>query len=217
MESMRSTTKSKQKALRTTLIGSVVFSFVIFIYLILNISTHREPKPESIPFVAENTTTLSNQEQASLPVSLVGKPILLKIPSINVDSSVEYVGLTPDGAMDVPKGPMEIAWFELGSRPGESGSAVIAGHYGWKNNIPAVFDDLHKLRIGDKVSVEDEKGVITTFVVREMKTYKKDEVAPEVFGSSDGGAHLNLITCTGTWSKADKTFSGRLVVFTDKE
>lgn len=162
--------------------------------------------------IIENNITLSKEE----PVSF-GLPVYIKIPSIKVDAPVEHVGLTSDGAMDVPKGPNEVAWFNLGSRPGESGSAVIAGHYGWKNNIPAVFDNLHKLRKGDKISTEDEKGVITAFVVREIQTYGKDEAAPDVFGSDDGKVHLNLITCAGVWNKAEKTRSERLVVFADKE
>ena len=56
-----------------------------------------------------------------------------------------------------------------------------------------------------------------TFVVREIRTYGKDESAHDVFGSSDGKAHLNLITCMGVWNKTEKTRSERLVVFTDKE
>lgn len=119
--------------------------------------------------------------------------------------------------MDVPKGPNDVAWFNLGPRPGEIGSAVISGHYGWKNNIPAVFDNLHKLRKGDKVYVEDKNGATITFVVRELRTYDQNEDASDVFGSSDGKAHLNLVTCTGTWNKAQKSYSKRLVVFTDKE
>ena len=58
---------------------------------------------------------------------------------------------------------------------------------------------------------------MTTFIVREIQTYSKDEDVPEVFNSSDGKAHLNLITCTGVWNKEDNAFSERLVVFTDKE
>lgn len=162
----------------------------------------------------DNVSALSHQEQANINVEL---PARLKIPSINVDAPVEYVGLTSDGAMDAPKGPNEVVWFNLGSRPGENSTAVMAGHYGWKNNIPAVFDNLHKLCKGDRIFVEDTKEVTTTFVVREIRTYGKDEVAPDVFGSSDGKAHLNLITCTGVWNKAEKTRSERLVVFTDKE
>ena len=167
----------------------------------------------------ESTPRAVFQEHPSLPTAgaRAELPIRFIIPKINVDATVEYVGVTSGGAMDVPKGPDAVAWFSLGSRPGETGSAVISGHYGWKNGIPAVFDNLHMLQKGDKLYVEDEKGAITTFVVREFRTYGGTEPAPEVFGSSDGKAHLNLITCTGVWNKTKKSYSQRLVVFADKE
>lgn len=144
-------------------------------------------------------------------------PMRLTIPRIGVDTALESVGLTPEGAVDVPKEPLNAAWFDLGPRPGEAGSAVIAGHYGWKDGLPAVFDDVHTLRKGDTIYVEDEKGVKTAFVVRELRTYGEHEDASVVFGSSDGEAHLNLVTCEGLWNKVSKSYSKRLVVFTDKD
>jgi len=144
-------------------------------------------------------------------------PVRLKIPQINVDSTFEYVGLAPDGSMAVPKGPLEVGWYNLGPYPGSDGSAVVAGHSGWKNGISAVFDNLYKLNKGDKVYVEDEKGTIITFMVREIRKYKPKADAKDVFYSSDGKAHLNLITCTGIWNIFSKSRSDRLVVFTDKE
>jgi sortase A len=119
--------------------------------------------------------------------------------------------------MDVPKGPDNVGWFKLGIRPGEKGSAVIAGHSGWKNNIPAVFDNLHKLKKGDKIYFEDKNGKGTTFIVRELRSYYPTADAEDVFISSDGKAHLNLITCEGIWNEVTKSRSERLVVFTDKE
>ncbi|HUC89377.1 MAG TPA: class F sortase, partial [Patescibacteria group bacterium] len=116
-----------------------------------------------------------------------------------------------------PKGPDNAAWYYQGPRPGEKGNAVIDGHFGYKNNLPAVFDNLHELQKGDTIYVQDERGGTTAFVVRELKTYSGTDNASEVFRSSDGKAHLNLITCQGSWSQAKKSFSGRLVVFTDKE
>ena len=151
-------------------------------------------------------------EQAS-----TGLPVRLKIPKINVDAVVEYVGLTSEGAMDVPKGPMEVAWFSLGPRPGEQGSSVIAGHSGYKDNIPAVFDNLHKLKKGDRIYVEDGNGTITTFVVRESRRYDPEADASNVFDLNDGNVHLNLITCIGIWNETAKSRSERLIVFTDKE
>lgn len=144
-------------------------------------------------------------------------PVRLKIPSIKVNALVENVGLTPDGAMDVPVGPANVGWFNLGPRPGEEGSSVINGHAGYKNNKPAVFDNLYKLKKGDKIYIEDSEGTTITFVVRELKSYNRNANALNVFSSSDRKVHLNLITCTGIWDKVEKTRSDRLVVFTDKE
>jgi len=144
-------------------------------------------------------------------------PSRLIIPKIGVDAAVEYVGLTPSGAMGTPKGPAEVAWFNQGPRPGEIGSAVITGHFGWKDNIPAVFDEIHTLRTGDTLYVEDGKGTVITFVVREIRTYDEKADASDVFGSSDGKAHLNLITCEGVWDAVSKNYSKRLVIFTDQE
>ena len=58
---------------------------------------------------------------------------------------------------------------------------------------------------------------MVVFVVREARSYGLNEPAPDVFAAGDDKAHLNLITCEGVWDKATKTYSGRLVVFTDKE
>ena len=146
-----------------------------------------------------------------------GVPVRLYIPSINVDAPVESLGLTTDGAMDAPKGPDEVAWYKLGPRPGEKGSAVIAGHSKWNKGAPAAFDKINKLRQGDKLYVADADGITVVFVVRELRDYDQKANAATVFGSSDSKAHLNLITCEGVWNKTSKTYSKRLVVFTDRE
>lgn len=171
----------------------------------IQLTANINDKPESVQNIA-------SLEQISL-----GLPMRLKIPRINIDATVEYVGLTSDGAMDVPKGPAEVAWYKLGPRPEEIGSAVIAGHSGWKNNKKAVFDNLNKLKKGDKIYVEGEKGVIITFVVREKRLYDPNADATDVFSSSDGKIHLNLVTCEGVWDEVTKSRSKRLVIFTDKE
>lgn len=146
-----------------------------------------------------------------------GLPVRLKIPGIKVDAAIEYVGLTPDGAMDVPKKRDNAAWFEAGQLPGDIGTAVIAGHYGRQYGKGSVFDNLHKLRKGDKVFVEDDKGASIVFVVRESRRFAAAANATDVFGSDDEGVHLNLVTCEGVWDNALGGYPKRLVVFTDKE
>lgn len=195
---------------------SLIFVGLLFIALIAYLPQEQIEQTER---QIENSPALLLKAQPDLAplVQRIAMPIRLTIPKIKVDSNLEHVGLTPQGAVAVPKGPASAAWFNVGPRPGAVGSAVIVGHFGWKDGIPAVFDNLHKLRKGDKLHVEGDTGETITFVVRELKTYGENEVAPEVFGSNDGKEHLNLITCQGVWNKTKKSYSKRLVVFTDRE
>jgi LPXTG-site transpeptidase (sortase) family protein len=147
-----------------------------------------------------------------------GIPINLKIPKIGVNVILEQVGLTEQGAVGIPADPLNAAWYNLGPRPGNIGSAVITGHYGiWKNEQAAIFNDLNKLNIGDELYTEDERGINSFFVVRDLKMYKYDAEVPEILISTDGLSHLNIITCAGAWNEATKSYPDRLVIFTDKK
>ncbi|MDP2930781.1 MAG: class F sortase [bacterium] len=210
---MQSKILSKQILSIVFFAGCAFFAALIFSFISGNSIKN------STALLIGNAAVFPEQEQASsgLLASPIGGPVRLKIPGIDIDAVVEYVGFTPDGAMDAPKSQDSVAWFELGPRPGENGSAVMAGHYGWKNGKGSVFDDLYKLREGDKLYVEDDKGLIVSFTVRKSRRYDPGADASEVFDSNDGKSHLNLITCEGSWDKASKTYSERLVVFADKD
>lgn len=178
----------------------------------------------SLPFHEKNSVLSSSAPLFRGAVSISkneqtapGLPVRLQIPRISVDAAIESVGITPKKEMDVPKIPANAAWYNLGPRPGEVGSSVIDGHFGYKDNIPAVFDNLSKLRKGDKLYVKADNGTTFTFVVRETRKYGPGEIVPEVFHSSDGKSHLNLVTCEGAWNVTLKGYTSRLVVFTDKE
>lgn len=156
----------------------------------------------------------------ALPVqaaSEIGLPVRLKIPKIKVNAIIENVGLLPNGAMGVPKIPRNAGWYNLGPRPGEIGSAAIAGHINWWNGAVSVFAKLNKLKLGDKITVQDNKGANTIFIVRKISLFGAQDDASEVFISNDEVAHLNLITCGGRWNKVTKQYSKRLVVFADRE
>jgi len=185
--------------------------FAVFLVTFLYFFTRNLIQKEASLFI-ENIAAAPQDSQIKSVL-----PSRIKIPMIGVDALIEHTGLTPQGAMDVPDNPYNAAWFNRGPVPGGSGSAVISGHYGWKNNIPAVFDNLYKLKIGDEIYIENESGLITTFIVRDLRTYDQKDDASDVFGSSDGRAHLNLVTCKGVWDKIKKSYSQRLVVFSDKK
>ena len=166
----------------------------------------------SVPPVVE-----TGEVQGTKTITPISQPVRLVVVTIGVDTIIRPAGLTSDSDMAISDNPDEVAWYQLGTKPGQQGSAVIAGHYGWKDGHGSVFNRLHTLMAGDQVSTYDDKGVVTTFIVRETRKYDPTADATEVFKSTDGGVHLNLITCDGTWVQSKDSYSNRLVVFTDLE
>jgi len=223
--------KSKIPIIYLFFIAGIVFSAAVIVFLSIGLSLQGSSARQIDFYDNQGAQNISGEDpvgsvrnivpsgEASRPVKEAGSglPVRFVIPKIKVDASFEYVGLTSNGEVDVPKDFTKVALFDLWPRPGESGNAIITGHYGRKNGKPSVFDNLYKLRRGDKMSVEDDKGIITVFVVREIRRYDPKADATYVFSSSDGKSHLNLITCEGTWNKASESYSKRLVIFTDKE
>jgi len=202
------------KTAKRALTGVIVVELVCCLGLGVFLALH---KPAAAPRPRTAVSTPLYRMPAPVQTSVVGHPMRLKIPKINVDAALDYVALTPDGALGAPRVPANAGWYDRGPVPGASGNAVIDGHFGWKDGVAAVFDNLHTLQAGDNVYVEDDRGATIAFVVRELRTYGNDANPAEVFRSTDSGVHLNLITCGGKWDAAQKSYSSRLVVFADKQ
>lgn len=196
---------SKEISLKFILIGFIIALAPIF-YLI------------PITSGDNDFALLKNVSAASRTVPVnPGIPVNLKIPKIKVDAKFESVGITAQGALDVPKNFSNVAWYNLGPRPGDIGSAIITGHYGIKNGKSSVFDNLYKISRGDRIYVKDDKGITISFVVKNIKRYSATDKALDVFSSSDDKSHLNLITCEGTWNRVLKNYPKRLVIFAERE
>jgi len=170
--------------------------------------------PSQVP-----TSTIAVTSTTALPKDWVGLPARLEIPTLGVNAVFQHLGLKPDGTMEIPNNIFDVAWFTGSPRPGEKGVSIITGHVAQiRQGVltkPGVFMKLNELRAGDRISVLDGNGKITNFVVRESRLYDPTADATDVFASGDNGAHLNLITCEGTWNAAAQSYSKRLVVFTD--
>ena len=163
------------------------------------------------PTIGTTSTTIANNEN--------GSPVRLTIPKLNINAGFQYNGLKPDGTIEVPSNIYDVGWFTGSARPGEKGVAIVTGHVAQiRRSVvtkPGVFSNLSALSVGDRLSVVNDKGESFTFVVREIRTYDPSADATDVFTSNDGGAHLNLITCEGSWDQAQLSYTQRLVVFTD--
>ncbi|TAL14122.1 class F sortase [Patescibacteria group bacterium] len=188
-------------------LGSMCLTFVI-LYIFF-------PR-QSPPVVVNSTLIIHTKTTSTITVPIAGPPVRLQIVPIGIDTVINPVGLTNNGAMDISENPDQVAWYKLGAIPGQVGSAVIAGHYGWQQDgHGAIFNNLNKLKPGDTVAVYDASGIETDFTVRATRLYDPSADASEVFDANNGKVQLNLITCQGTWVNATDSYSERLVVFTE--
>jgi hypothetical protein len=71
-------------------------------------------------------------------------PVLLSIERLGIYADIESVGLV-DNAMAVPSSVEDVGWYQHGPRPGDQGSAVLAGHVNWTSGRSAVFTILHTI------------------------------------------------------------------------
>src|SRR5205085_12052058 len=94
------------------------------------------------------------------PDGKAARPTRLLIPAIGVNASVEGVEILPNGEMATPtQHPFDdVGWFDLGTKPGDRGSAVFDGHLDRPGGYPAVFWNLRNLHPGDEVLVINAEG-----------------------------------------------------------
>jgi len=194
--------------------GSLLFGFVCLICLLTVVLLAFSSVKKAVSFVGYLSRRAITTEPTAQTVNY-GLPVRLKISKIAIDAPITYMGITKQGAMAVPGNIVDVGWYKNGALPGNTGSAVLAGHIDGLRGQPAVFANLKKLQKGDTLQIIDNNHAVINFTVRESRTYSPGEQPSEVFHASDA-AHLNLITCTGAWDKTQHQFLGRLVVFTDK-
>lgn len=200
--------------IKNKILASLGVSVIVIILIALVIFIFPFTKGEGgvpIDSRAAATVVLDQKELvAALPARLI-------IPAIDVDAKVQFVGLDADGsgAMAVPSNFTDVGWYKDGVRPGMSGSAVIAGHFNGKKVPEAVFYDLDKLQVGDKVVIMSEELTQSIFTVVKVETYAYDAPTADVFTSADGKSRLNLITCGGEWLPEENVYNKRTVIFTE--
>ncbi|WP_434599660.1 class F sortase [Streptomyces sp. A5-4] len=145
----------------------------------------------------------------ALPAS---EPIRVTIPSLKVSSTLEQLGRDKNRAMETPRDPDRAGWYRPGPAPGSEGPAVIAGHVTW-DSAPAVFFRLAGLGPGARIEVARQDGRTAEFTVDRVARYAKDRFPTvEVYRNLDH-AGLRLITCGGSYSKADNRYADNVVVY----
>ncbi len=140
------------------------------------------------------------------------RPVRIVIPAIGVDAPVIPLGLDRAGALEVPRRFSDTGWWTGGSRPGERGPAVIAGHVD-SHTGPAAFFRLRDLRHGAAITVERADGSRVRFHVQRSARYPKTRFpTAEVYGRT-AAPTLRLVTCSGTFDRVTGHYLDNTVVY----
>lgn len=165
-------------------------------------------------YYSAQTTGPAPVVSVQTPVATSSEPARLIIPSLNINASVQDLGINSIGNLQAPDNFVDVGWYKYGTVPGYVGSAVIDGHVDNGLGLAGVFIHLDSIKVGDDVYVQTNSGDKLLFVVADVEVYPYQDVpTQQVFAQTDA-ARLNLITCDGTWVNGQDTYSQRLVVYT---
>ena len=205
-----------------TVAGSLLMlagGFAIVVFALFNVSgpdqrTLPEPEAFSVPTQAP-TEIPPSPEPTPAPSSAPIERLL--IPRIGVDAPIVVLGVTPDGVMQDPKGPMEVAWYDFSSYPGFGSNAVFAGHVDYANFGAAVFWKLRELQAGDEINVRLTDGTRYTYRVISSNTFSaQDAPVQDIVGSTPQEV-VTLITCGGTFNTRTREYDRRLIVRAERD
>jgi len=169
--------------------------------------THAPPQPSAAEARQDHA------DPRSAPALPPSPPDRVRIPAIRVDAPLMGLALTRSGSLDVPPaGRKNLAgWYEAGTTPGETGTAIVAGHVDNAEG-PAVFYDLGALRKGSTIEVDRRDGTTARFSVDSVEVYDaKDFPDAKVYGAARR-PELRVITCGGGYSRTTG-YQGNVVVF----
>ena len=139
-------------------------------------------------------------------------PVQLHLPKIGVSTGFVSLGLGPDGTLQVPDTAHQAGWYRDAPTPGARGTAVVTAHVDWQQE-KGVFHDLGLMRPGDEVTVDRADGAAAVFRVTRIAEYAKSQFpSEEVYGATDD-AELRLITCSGAFDHATRSYTDNLVVY----
>jgi hypothetical protein len=143
------------------------------------------------------------------------RPERIEIDSAGVRARIVERGLDAGGGVDPPpfEDPGAVGWFGGGPQPGVAGAALLVGHVDTKSER-AVFHALSEVKAGERVRVGRADGSVAEFTVEAVEVFTKERFDPKrVYGErKPGRAELRLITCGGSYDRAQHAYRANVVV-----
>jgi sortase (surface protein transpeptidase) len=178
-------------------------------------ATPPEPGPAARPPTSaapDRLPTATTRPAVPSAAEEVPAPIRLAVPALGVDTTVDPVGVAPDGQMEIPEDVDRVGWYRFGPAPGEDGSAVLAGHVDDAEQGLGVLATLRRASVGDEVRVTDDEGTTTRWRVVSREVISKQALPLENLFRRDGPPRLTLITCGGPFLPEYRSYRDNVIV-----
>ena len=133
----------------------------------------------------------------------------LRVPKIGANAAMIPAGINARGELAVGTSVRDVYIWKHGVRPGQPGSAVLAGHT-WSRG-DGVFDRLGSMRRGNRFAVGRHRFRVTK--VTTVRRLSRTQVR-ELF-SDRGRPRVVLITC-GDRSNTTGIYRSRILVYAQK-
>lgn len=148
------------------------------------------------------------------PAKPIGKPAVIRIPAIGVNTNIDVIGADSRGILGLPKVYENVAWYRGSARPGKVGNALMWGHLDSVSG-PSTLWNLKRLKPGDLITVRDENGNTFKYKVTKSRVYAFNKVPIDDLLGPTSRSRLNIFTCAGTYSRAKHNYSHRIVVYSE--
>ena len=151
-----------------------------------------------------SATPATTATPTATPAPYDGAVARLLLPSLEVDSAIEVIGVKPNNEMDVPHDPLNTGWYDVEGwgKPGFGENSIMAAHVDYYPNILGPFNKLKDLTPGvDDVVVRMDDGTEYRYRVIRKARFTVDEIKmgeliwPEE--KPEGVEWITLITCGG--------------------
>lgn len=139
-------------------------------------------------------------------------PVTLELPARQVSAPVVPVLTGPDGGLVIPEPPSTVGWWSPSALPGGAGgTTVIAGHVDSRTQGIGALAVLLTVGVGEPVVLLGADGRRIDYRVEARHQYVKADLPREIFAVG-GPPRLVLITCSGTFDRATRSYSDNVVV-----
>lgn len=139
-------------------------------------------------------------------------PVTLELPARQVSAPVVPVLTGPDGGLVIPEPPSTVGWWSPSALPGGAGgTTVIAGHVDSRTQGIGALAVLLTVGVGEPVVLLGADGRRIDYRIEARRQYVKADLPREIFAVG-GPPRLVLITCSGTFDRATRSYSDNVVV-----